>query len=114
MLVNLSSFPILSQQSSQNPLTPHPKNLARHPRLRGTLPLSGPSMPPFSLCGQQQSRARTGVNNRGFNNDPTILDEFLNVCSGVGIANFSLLGGIEPDFALADVGDAGSEPLLRP
>lgn len=42
----------------------------------------------------------------------TVLDEFLNVCAGVGVANLSLLGRVEPDFALANTRNAGCKALL--
>ena len=48
----------------------------------------------------------------GFNDNPTIFDKFLDVRAGVGVPDFSLFGGVKPDFAFADAGDAGGEALL--
>ena len=49
----------------------------------------------------------------GFDNDSAIFDKFLDVRAGVGIPDFGLFGGVEPDFALADACDSCGEPLLR-
>ena len=52
-----------------------------------------------------------GVHSGGLDDDTTILDEFLDMSTRVGIADFSLVGRVEPDFVFADAGDAGSEAL---
>jgi hypothetical protein len=46
-------------------------------------------------------------------NDATALEQPLNVCAGVGVPDLGLLSGVEPDFAFANAGDGGGEPLLR-
>jgi len=71
-------------------------------------------MSPFSLCGQQLPRPRTGMHCSGFDDDSAILDQLLDVGARVGVADFSLLGGVEPDFTFANPGDACSEALLGP
>jgi hypothetical protein len=53
------------------------------------------------------------VDSCGLDNDPAIFDKFLDVCAGVGVPDFGLFGGVEPDFALADARDSCGEPLLR-
>jgi hypothetical protein len=54
------------------------------------------------------------VDGSWFDDNAAILDEFLYVRAGVGIADFSLLGGVEPDFALANASNARGEAFLRP
>ena len=53
------------------------------------------------------------MNDGGLDNDMAILDELSDVFAWVGIADLSLFGGVKPDFALANAGDAGGEALLR-
>jgi hypothetical protein len=68
----------------------------------------------LSLGGKEVARASSRVNGGRFDNNATIFYEFLDVSTRIGIANFSLFGGIEPDFAFANTSDAGSKSLLRP
>lgn len=56
--------------------------------------------------------AGSRVDSGGFDDHSTILDELLDVCTGVGVADLSLFSGIEPDFAFADAGDAGGQAFL--
>ncbi len=49
----------------------------------------------------------------GFDDHTAILDKFLDMCARVGVADFCLLSGIEPDFTFADAGDACGEAFLR-
>jgi len=68
----------------------------------------------LSLGGKEVARASSRVNGGRFDNNATILDEFLDVSTRIGIANFSLFGRIEPDFAFANTSNAGGKSLLRP
>ena len=52
------------------------------------------------------------MNSGGFDDNAAILNQLLDVGAGVGVADFSLLGGVEPDFAFADACDARGEALL--
>ena len=49
----------------------------------------------------------------GLDNDPSILDELLDMRTRICVANFWLFVGVEPDLTLADGGDGGGKPLLR-
>lgn len=49
----------------------------------------------------------------GLDNDPTILDELLDMQTRVCVSDFCLFAGVKPDLTLADRGDRGGEPLLR-
>ena len=70
-------------------------------------------MTTFALRRQQIASSGTGVDSGGLDDNTPILDELLDVGAGVGVANFRLLSGVEPDFALADTSDGRGEPLLR-
>lgn len=53
------------------------------------------------------------MNGGGFNDNQTVFDKFLDMSARVGVADFCLLSGIEPDFAFTNAGDRCGEPLLR-
>lgn len=112
MLVDFASFSVLPQKTSENPLSSHPLDFGGHASLRSTLSFTGASVTTLSLCGEEIASASTRVDDGGFDDDTTVFDQFLDVGAGVGIANFRLLSGIEPDFALADASDGGCESLL--
>lgn len=112
MLVNLSSLTILPQQSAQYALPTHPLHLRRHTCLRRTLPLTRASVTALALCGEKIAGTRPRVDSSRLDNNARVLDQLLDVCPRIGIANLRLLGGVEPDFTLADTGDRGGEPLL--
>ena len=114
MFVDFARLPVLPQQSTQHSLSPHPLNLRRHTRLRGTLSLTGTSVTPLSLCGKEVAGACARVHSGGFDDNAAVLDKFLYVCAGVGIANLGLLAGVEPDFALTDASDGRREAFLGP
>ena len=70
-------------------------------------------MPPLPLGGEQIASTGAGVDDGGLDNDSSILDELLDMRTRICVADFWLFVGVEPDLALADVGDGGGEPLLR-
>ena len=112
MLVDLSSLPVLPQQPTQHPLSPHPLHLGGHASLSGTLPLSGTGVTTLALSGEELLCARAGVDGGGLDDDAAVLDELLDVRAGVGVPDLSLLSGVQPYFALADASDRCGEPLL--
>ena len=113
MLVDLSAFTVFPQQTTKYPLPPHPLNLGRHPSLGSTLPLPYTCMPPLPLGGKEVASTSPRMDDGGLDNDSPILDELLDMRTRVCVADFWLFVGVEPDLALADVGDGGGEPLLR-
>ena len=70
-------------------------------------------MSSFAFSSEKVAGTCTRVNDGGFNDHSSILDEFLYVCAGVGVPYFGLLCGVEPDLTLADACDSCCEPLLR-
>ena len=69
-------------------------------------------MSPLAFCGKEITSTSARVDGGGLDDDPAILDKFLNVCAGVGVPNFCLLDGVEPDFTLADASDGGGAPVI--
>lgn len=112
MLIDLSSFPVFLQQSPEYSLPPHPDDLGRHTRICGTLSFTETSVTTLSLGSEKLTSSCSRVDGGGLDDDTTVLDELLYVGSRVGVANFSLLSGVEPYFSLANASDARGEALL--
>ena len=113
MLVNLSRFTILPQQPPQDTLSAHPLHLRRHTSLRSTLPFTVTCVTTLALRSKEVASACAGVDRSRLDDNTGVFNQLLDVCPRVGVPNLRLLGGIEPDFALADTSDRGGEPLLR-
>lgn len=112
MFIDLARLPVLPQQPTQDPLSPHPHDLAGHPGLSSTLSLTGTGVTTLALRGEEVARAGARVDGGGLDDDAAVLDEFLDVRAGVGVADLGLLAGVEPDFALAHACDRSGEALL--
>ena len=112
MLINLACLSVFPKQPSKNPLSPHPYNLAWHPRLRSTLPLTRTGVAALSLGSEEVARTCAGVDSGRLDDDAAIFDEFLDVGAGVGVPDFSLLSGVEPDFSFADASYGRGEAFL--
>ena len=113
MLVNLSSFTVFPQQPTQYTLPAHPLHLRWHTCLRRTLPLTRTGVTTLALRSKEVASACAGVDRSRLDDNTGVFNQLLDVCPRVGVPNLRLLGGIEPDFALADTSDRGGEPLLR-
>ena len=59
------------------------------------------------------TNAETRMHNSGFFHNETVGIEFTDVLTRVGVADFSGLIRIEPNFTLAAVEDLGGKGLLR-
>ena len=113
MLVDLARLPVLPQQPAQNPLSPHPLNLAGHPGLSSTLPLTGTGMTALALRREEIAGTCARMDGGGLDDNSAVLDELLYVRARVRVADLCLLSRIQPNFALADACDRRGEPLLR-
>ena len=112
MTVDLASLPVLPEQAAEHTLAAHPEDLGGHTGIGGTLALTVAGVAALALCGEELEGALAGVDGRLLDDDAVVLDELLDVCPGVGVADLALLVRVQPDFALADAGDRGCEPLL--
>ncbi len=74
--------------------------------------LPGPVLPALSLRSEELPGPCTRVHSGRLDDNLAFLDELFNVRARVGVADFALLGGVEPDFAFADACDGGGEPFL--
>ena len=113
MFVDFASLPIFSKQPTENPLSPHPQNLCGHPSLCCTLPFPWTGVSTLSLCREKVTGACAGVDDCGLDDNPAILDEFLDMRARVGVSDFRLFCGVEPYLALADTSDSSGKALLR-
>jgi hypothetical protein len=112
MFIDLARVSVFPEQPPQNPLSPHPLYFGGEASLGGTLSFTGTGVTTFAFCGKKVACASTRVDDGGLDDDTALFDEFLYMRARVGIGDFCLLGGIKPDFALADTGDGCGEPLL--
>ena len=71
-------------------------------------------MATLSFGGEEIPCAGARVHGGGFDDNSTILNEFLDVGPGVGVSDLGLFSGVEPDFSLADARDASGKAFLRP
>lgn len=81
MLVDLSSFSIFPQKTSQNPLSSHPKDLCGHTGLGGTLSLTGSGMPALSFCCKKIAGPGSRVYDSRFDDNLAVFNEFLYAAS---------------------------------
>lgn len=124
----------LSLEHSLGPLSPccHPKpcislrlpplsaalswcfgaNLRWHSSIGGTLPLTETTVTSNAAGGGQLPGAGTRVHSDGLLDNEAIGDELADGLAGVGVGDLVDLIWVEPDLALAAVGDAGGQALL--
>lgn len=112
VLVNLAGLTVLPQQTPENTLAPHPHNLGWHTGLVGTLSLTGARVATGTLGSVQLACACSRVADGRLADNLAILDKLADVGAGVCVGNVVLLGGVEPDLALADAEDGRSKALL--
>lgn len=112
MLVNLASLTVLSEQASEDTLSPHPLNLGGHTSLFGTLSLTGAGVSASTLGGVKVTSASPRVANDGLLDDLSIFNELSNVGARVGVANVVLLGRVAPDLSLANTENRSGQTLL--
>lgn len=113
VLIDLACFSVFPEQPPQDPLSPHPLHFGGQTGLGGTLSFTRTCVTAFALGGQENACAGTRVHDGGLYDDAAVLDEFLDMRARIGVGDLCLFSGIKPDFAFADTGDGGGEPLLR-
>ena len=79
ILRDLLSLSILLEKSSKNSLSSHPKNLAWHSCISGTLSLTNTRVSALSLGLMDSLNSRLGVHVNVLSNNKTILEEFSDV-----------------------------------
>ena len=112
MLVDLATSPILHQQAPQHPQPPHPEDLLRHARVRGTLPLAEAAVSADAAGGGELSGTGSRVHGDLLADDEAIGDELADGLAGVGVGDLRGFVGVEPDLAFAAAGHGGGEAFL--
>lgn len=79
ILRDLLSLSVLLEKSSEDSLSSHPKNLAWHSCVSGTLSLTNASVSSLSLGLMDSLNSRLGVHVNVLSNNKTILEEFSDV-----------------------------------
>lgn len=87
-------------------------HLRWHSRIGGTLPLTETTVTSNAASGGQLPGASTRVHGDGLANDKAIGNQLADGLAGVGVGDLVDLIGVEPDLALAAVGDRGGQALL--
>jgi hypothetical protein len=85
--INLAGCTVLAQETTQDALTAHPDDLRRHACIGSTATLTGTGVTTLAFSGKTLTRAESGLANIWLANNQTILDQFTNVLTRIGIAN---------------------------
>ena len=97
MSVNLFSFTIFSQQSSEYSLSPDPQYFSGHSAFSTSSTFSSSSVVTFAFWFEVKSSSSSGVNFLFALHDETVFNKFSDKDSGVGLTNLLDLVGIHPD-----------------
>ena len=79
MSINLATFTVLAQQTTQHTHSAHPKDGSRHTGISGTATLTSSSVTAKTLSSSLFTDTETGVRGFGLFYDQTVLGEFTNV-----------------------------------
>lgn len=105
MLVDLAAGTILDQETAEDAKTAHPEDLRRHTGVGSTLSLSVATMTAFPSGKVQLASPRPRVHRDRLSDNEAIGNELSNCLARVGVGDFILLIGIQPNFALAAAND---------
>lgn len=111
VLVNLALLSVLGEQSSDDSLSSHPKDLLGHSSVGGTLSLTETGVSAGSLGLGQSSSSGSRVHGVGLSHNKAVGHELSHLLSRVGVSNVGQLLGVEPDLSLSNAEDAGGESL---
>jgi len=113
MTVHLTCLTVLAQQTAQDTHAAHPDNLLGQAGFASTFALtrSAVTTPALGIGTTVHTAAR--VNDLGLLDDEAIFVELTDTLTGVGIADFGKLIGVEPNLAFATAKYGSGEPLLH-
>jgi hypothetical protein len=87
--------------------------IPRHTGVRGTLPLTEPTVSANSSGSSQGASAGTRVHGNGLADNEAIVDELADGLAGVGVGDFVYFVRVEPDLALSAADNGRRKALLR-
>jgi hypothetical protein len=79
VLIDLTSFSVLGQETTEDTHTTHPDNLAGHTGVGSTLSLTVTHVTTVTLSSSTFENTETRLSDFGLTNDQTILDELTDV-----------------------------------
>ena len=105
VLVDLAGGTVLDEETAEDTETAHPEDLLGHTSIGGTLALTEASVATVTAGEVELTSTGSRVHGDGLLDDQAILDELADGLAGVGVGDFALLAGVEPDLALAAADD---------
>ena len=112
VLVDLAASTVLDEKTAENSKAAHPENLLRHTGVGGTLALTVATVATLTAGEVQLTSTGARVLSHGLADDEAIGDELSDRLARVGVGDFRLLVGVEPDLALAAANDRRGQALL--
>lgn len=112
VFVDLSRGTVFDQETAQDSHAAHPENLGGHTSIGSTLSLTVTTVSAFPSGKVQLAGTASRVHSHGLSDDEAIGDQLADRLPGVGVRDFALLIGIQPDLALAAADDGRGEALL--
>lgn len=112
MLVDLAASTVLDEEAAEDSEAAHPQNLRRHTGVGSTLALTVTTVATDSAGKVELAGAGARVHRHGLSDDEAIGDQLADGLARVGVGDFALLIGVEPDLALAAADDRRGETLL--
>lgn len=112
VLVDLAAGAVLDEEAAEDSEAAHPQDLGRHTGVGSTLALTVATVATNSAGKVELTGARARVHRHGLSDDEAIGDQLADGLTRVGVRDFTLLIGIEPDLALAAADDRRGEALL--
>jgi outer membrane receptor protein involved in Fe transport len=112
VLVDLAGGTVLDEETAEDTQAAHPEDLLGHTGIGGTLALTVATVATLSAGKVEFAGTRSRVHRHGLADDEAIGDELSDSLAGVGVGDFALLVGVEPDLALAAADDRGGQALL--
>ena len=112
VLVDLAAGAVLNEKAAEDSEAAHPQNLRRHTGVGSTLALTVTTVAANSAGKVELTGAGARMHRHGLSDDEAIGDQLADGLTGVGVRDFALLIGVEPDLALAAADDRRGEALL--
>jgi hypothetical protein len=112
VLVDLAAGTVLDEKTAEDTQTAHPQNLRRHTGVGSTLSLTVTTVATNTAGEVQLTSAGAGVHGDGLADDEAIGDQLADGLARVGVRDFALLVGVEPDLALTTADNRRGKALL--
>lgn len=112
VLVDLAAGTVLDEKTAEDTHAAHPEDLLGHTSVGSTLSLTVATVSALTSGEVQLAGTGSRVHGHGLSDDEAIGDELSDRLARVGVGDFALLIGVEPDLALTAADDRRGEALL--